>query len=269
MAGKYYFPSDIQNSDEYGHMMVFTAYTPVSFLGVAATPTTPALSNLGTGVGVQTGRQMLDQFMLYVPGGAQNNLVWSQRHDYDDVKLSRIGTGAGAGIMSAIIGIGGDTLAKAGSAAGGLFRVQINPGVEVLYRGTDLRAFDFSFMFAPQSKSDSDMLYGTTPGTGLLNRFRYYAAPEIGGVANAAFFSPSEWEIDFYYKTSSGGMAGGWEFNKTLPRIAKGVLVRVDVDYNPDSEFSTFENGAPTSSRLTMRFVEMQIVDKTLIGQGY
>ena len=172
MTTVYRFPSDVDNSPDYGHLMVFTAYTPRS----------DRLNN-ATG-GNLASRTMLDQFHLYVPGGAQNNLVWSQRHDYDDVKMSRLGTGAASGMMAAVLGIGADTVGAAGRLAGGIFRTQINPYVEVLYRGTDLRAFDFSFMFAPQSSADSVQLYGDgSPGSGMLNRFRYYAAPEFAGPA--------------------------------------------------------------------------------------
>lgn len=255
MAGNSYrFPSDLLDSPEYGHMVQFTAYTPQSFVQAA-----------GAARGLINGRQMLDSFQLYLPGGGQGvTLNYSQVHEYDEVKMSRIG----AGVMAAIVGIGSDMIAGGNAAVGGLFRAQINPGVEVLYRGTDLRKFDFSFMFAPQSKPDSDALYGTSPGTGLLNRFRFYAAPEITGVTgydSLLFKSPSEWEIDFWVRDSNGG----WRENDKIPKLVKGVLARVDVDYTPDSEFSTFEAGDAVSSRLTLRFVEMQIVDKTLIGQGY
>lgn len=251
--GVYTFPSDVIDSPDYGHLMVFTAYTPQMQRAADA--------------GIGPGRQMLDQFLLYVPGGAQNNLVWSQKHDYDDVKMSRLGAGAASGLMGAVLGVGGP-IEKGAGLIGGAFRTTINPYVEVLYRGTDLRAFDFSFMFVPQSEKDSIQLYGNGSGTGLLNRFRFHAAPEVGGalgISDLLFKSPSEWEIDFLYKTASGG----WAENTKIPKIAKGVLVRVDVDYNPDSEFSTFEQGDPTSSRLTMRFVEMEIIDKTRINEGY
>ena len=253
-GNSYRFPSDLLDSPEYGHMVQFSAYTPQSFIQAAA-----------ANRGLINGRQLLDTFQLYMPGGGQGvTLNYSQVHEYDEVKLSRLG----AGVMSAIVGIGTDVIAGGNAASAGLFRTQINPGVEVLFRGTDLRKFDFSFMFAPQNKQDSDVLYGTSPGDGLLNKFRFYAAPEITGITgydNLQFKSPSEWEIDFWVKDANGG----WKENNKIPRLAKGVLARVDVDYTPDSEFSTFESGDPVSSRLTMRFIEMQIVDKTLIGQGY
>lgn len=288
MAGTAYsFPADLDDSPEYGHLMVFTAYTPQSARFASAAPAAgqvfdyagqtvnlggfadntagETLRAAGAAISSTGSRKMLEQFHLFVPGGGENNMSWRQQHDYDDVKMSRLGTGAASGIMSPLTGIGAETIKKAGTVAGGIFRTQINPAVEVLYRGTDLRKYNFSFVFAPQSYADSLQLYGDgTPGTGILNRFRYYSAPEFAGPNDVLFLSPSEWEIDFLYKTS-----GGWAVNSRLPKVAKGVLTFVDVDYNPDTEFSTFENGDPTSSRLTMEFVEMEIIDKGRIKEGF
>lgn len=254
-VSSYCFPSDLMESPEYGNMIQFTAYTPQSFVQAA-----------GAARGLTSGRKMLDNFWLYMPGGTQsNNLSYQQAHEYDEIKLSRLGAGMGGGI----VGIGGDVISGLNAAAGGIFRTQINPGVEVLYRGTALRKFVFSFTFAPQSQTDSNMLYGSSTGDGMLNRFRYYAAPEITGITSydsLLFKSPSEWEVSFWIKGTSGG---SWAENTKMPKIAKGVLARVDVDYNPETEFSTFEGGEAVTSRLSMEFIEMQIVDKTLIGQGY
>lgn len=261
--GTYAFPTDILNSEDYGHLMIFTAYSPESARVRAAANATGAGNLLSP-------RQILDQFLLYVPGAGQGaNLTWAQKHEYDEVKMSRLGTGAAAGAMSAIIGIDPGTIAKAASTGAGLFRQAINPYVEVLYRGTNLRQYQFSFIFAPQSETDSRMLYGNGPGTGLLNRFRYHAAPDAGSNADSLLFkSPSEWEIDFLYRVPGPG-AGAWAINEKLPKMAKGIMNRVDVDYNPDSEFSTFEQGDPISARLEVAFTEMEIIDKTRIGQGY
>ena len=234
------FPLDLGTSSNQGHFMTITIF--------------PSGKKSGN---VQT-------VALFIPGGGQNGaLQWQMAHEYDEVKLSRIG----AGVASAIIGIGSDIIPGLNAAAGGLFRRQINPGVEVLYRGTELRKFDFSFIFAPQNQEDADMLYGASQGysgDGILNRFRYYAAPETD-FAGLLFKSPSEWRIFFYYKNNQKA----WNVNPYLPKISKCVCTRIDVDINPDSEFSTFENGDPVSARLTMRFVEMEIIDKKLIDKGF
>lgn len=254
--GTYAFPTDILNSEDYGHLMIFTAYSPQS----ARVRATGAVGQ----------RQILDQFLLYVPGAGNGaNLSWIQKHEYDEVKMSRIGTGAAAGAMSAILGIDAGTIQRATQAGAGLFRKAINPYVEVLYRGTNLRSYMFSFMFVPQSETDSRMLYGNGPGTGLLNRIRFHAAPDAGAGGDSLLFtSPSEWEIDFLYRVPGPG-AGSWAINEKIPKMAKGVINDIEVDYNPDSEFSTFEQGDPTSARLMLTFTEMEIIDKTRIGQGY
>lgn len=249
MANIYQFPSDLSDSTDYGHMMVFTAYTPQS-------------SRFGVG-----DRQMLDQIYLYVPGGQENNLSWQQGHEYEEIKMAGLATGFGAGVLGAITGIDPGTISAAAGLAGGIFKTQINPYVEVLFRGTKLRSYIFSFMFAPQSSTDALQLYGSGngDGSGIINRFRYHAAPEISGGGDGLLFkSPSEWEIDFLYRDG-----GTWAPNNNLPRIAKGVFTRVDVDYNPDTQFSSFENGAPTSARLSMAFTEMEIIDKTRILDGF
>lgn len=287
MANVYQFPSDLSDSTDYGHMMVFSAYTPESARLAAAqrrvasafNSLDPALRtpwfgpNAGTPITMPTmSREILDQIFLFVPGGEQTALSWQQKHEYQDVKMAGLATGMGAGILGAISDIDPGTISKAGQVAGGIFRTQINPYVEVLFRGTDLRSFMFSFMFAPQSSTDALQLYGSGngDGSGILNRFRYHAAPEFSGGGDGVFFkSPSEWEIEFYYKEGSGPQKGSWSPNKNIPKIAKGVLTRVDVDYNPGTEFSSFENGAPTTARLEMNFVEMEIIDKTRILKGF
>lgn len=257
MAKVYQFPSDLSDSNEYGHMMVFSAYTPQSARARA--------------LGLVGDREILDQIFLYVPGSQDVNMTWAQAHEYEDIKMAGLATGAAAGVLGAITGVDPATIAKAGQVAGGIFRTQINPYVEVLFRGTKLRSFIFSFMFAPQSSTDALELYGSGQGdgSGILNRFRYHAAPEISGPGGLMFKSPSEWEIEFFYKEGGGTQKGNWSPNKNIPKIAKGVLTRVDVDFNPGTEFSSFENGAPTTARLTMGFTEMEIIDKTRIGTGF
>jgi hypothetical protein len=246
MANAYVFPSDVVDNPEYGSLMIFSAYTAQSY---------------ATGP-----RRIQDQFLLYVPGGGENSTItWDQHHEYEPIKTSRL--------PAEMLGIGRGT-----GLAGGAFRAVINPAVEVLYRGTNLRTFDFSFIFAPQSREDALQLYGTGQnGDGILNRFRYYAAPQIGplvidgvtvpGTDRLIMRSPSEWEIDFLYRLP--GTNGGWAVNSKIPKVAKSVIETVIVDYVPNGEFSTFETGDPVTSRLTMKFKEMEIIDKTRIAEGF
>ena len=202
-ASSYRFPSDLLDSPEYGHMVQFSAYTPQSFVQAA-----------GANYGLTSGRQMLDSFQLYMPGGGQsNNLSFQQGHEYDEIKLARLG----AGVASAVIGVGSDLISGANALAGGMFRRQINPGVEVLYRSTELREFQFFFLMSPKSQKESDSIKS------IVMNMRKYAAPKITpGTGGVLFNTPAEWEIKFYNK--------GQE-NTNIPKIRNCVLTDIFVDY--------------------------------------
>jgi hypothetical protein len=255
------FPADLNNNPEYGQKVVFYAFKSEVPTWISS-PTNQLVRSVTGGETFNTKREIEDIFEIYIPGGGQESIMtWAQNHVYDEVKLSRLGATA--------VGLGAETGASGlvGAVARSAFRGVINPAVEVLYRSTNLRTFTFSFVFAPESSADADQLFGATNSDkrGLLNRFRYHAAPEIAGPFGAFFKSPSEWEIEFHYRKPNGQ----WAKNVNLPYIAKGVLGRVDVDYNPMSEFSTFEDGRPVTARLSMSFLEMEIIDKNRIETGY
>lgn len=234
------------------------------------------------------GDQHLDTISIFIPGGGQNgSMSWEQAHDYTDPKLARVALGmlgispSGSGVIPGMLG------------------GAINPKVEVLYRNTDLRKFQFNFLFAPASQEESESMEA------IIKTLRYHSAPELvkgygslwdavtdiatglagGQMAGPSrtpllddlrksyigsgqfdylstgglFLAPSEFIIDFY--------SNGQE-NIHLPRIARCVIERIDVNYTPLGEFSTFSNGHPVSAMLTLVFREMKVIDKANIARG-
>lgn len=222
---------------------------------------------------------------LFVPGGSQNgSLAWEHAHDYTDAKMARVALGmlgispSGSGVLPGMLG------------------TAINPKVEVLYRNTDLRRFQFNFLFAPTSANETKNMED------IIRTLRFHSAPELvnggggylgswidsflngtlgaGGaaandlragyrtVSNQAqylstgglFLAPSEFIIDFKFN----GKDNPW-----LPKIGRCIIERIDVNYTPLGEFSTFSNGAPVSAMLTVVFREMKVVDKQNINGGY
>jgi len=203
-----------------------------------------------------------DTITLFVPGGGQNgSMSWEHAHDYTDAKLARVaagmlGIGAGAGVIPGMSG-------KA-----------INPFVEVLYRNTDLRKFQFNFLFAPTSEKESKSMEQ------IFKTLRYHSAPKmLGGYSNpeegyrgdllgqyqylttgALWDAPSEFTISFYYNG---------KLNPYVPKIGRSIIERIDVNYTPLGEFSTFSNGHPVSAMLTVVFKELRVIDKQNIQKGY
>lgn len=221
------FPSDL-GSNQIGHYMGIGAYKPAGWF------------NNGV-VG-----QMEDSWAFYIPGGGAGT-IFNQRHEYADVKLSRVGAG--------MLGVSGDT---PGIIPGALAS-PMNPAVEVLFRNTELRQFQFTFQLSPSSEQEAKTLKDG------IQKLRYHSAPRIR-TTGLFFESPSEFTIGFYFRPTGSGQ---WTENPNMPRISKCVLREVEVTYNNDGEYSTFENGMPVSVQLVLVFREMRIIDKNLIDQGY
>jgi hypothetical protein len=247
---------------------------------------------------------------LFIPGGNQNGpLSWPMVHEFDDVKLTRLGAGVVGAVTRLIPGIG-DALAEAAGVAGGYglagARVKgmgtINPKIDVLYGNSELRRFQFSFFLAPESAPESRTVKN------IIKTLRKFSAPEItstiGGVnvanlpgvqqlANVLggdtagnftgtsgqgsqlksglwFVPPAEFLISFHSIVNNGASGFNAPENEYLPKIGRCVLERIDVDFSPgQNEFSTFNDGAPTNVQLTMIFREMRIISQTDIDNGY
>jgi hypothetical protein len=221
---------------------------------------------------------------LFIPGGLNgSNMVWETNHEYQEAKLSRIVVGAASSIP--IVGTAIGAAAGAAGMAGGA----INPKVEVLYRDTNLRRFQFSFIMAPSSSSESRTLKEivktlrkfssptlvggrSDPEEGYIGNQGALGLPTfLGGSgtgylsSGGLFLSPSEFRIRFYYKDKNGV----WQDNLNVPRIGRGIIEHIDINYTPQGEWSTFHDGAPTSAMLTMVFREMRVIDSQNVEDGY
>lgn len=254
------FPSDIEGNSQIGHYVEIRAFPGRgltqnaidfgNFLGgLFGSGNAGNQAATALGVNAAANPNQTETFYMYVPGGGQNTLSWQQQHEYTDVKLARVAAG--------FLGVGG----SGGSAPGvlpGLLGTPINPQIEVLFRNTQLRTFQFYFLMSPTSLDESQKMQW------IIERLRWHAAPRISN-SSLTFEPPSEFEVTFYFRQKMGGFVR----NPNLPKIDKCVVERIDVDFTPQGEFSTFSNGHPVSALLSMQFKELSIIDKNKIGAGY
>lgn len=133
----------------------------------------------------------------------------------------------------------------------------INPQLQVLFKGIGFRTFQFEFVFTPYSQEESLKVKE------IIKKFKYHAAPEIkpNRVFSQGVFLdvPDIFGIEFFYKGSQ---------NSNVHRIGKCVLENINVDYAPNG-WSTFNDGSPVQTKLTLQFKEIEIIDKTKIQEGY
>ena len=233
----YQFPSDVGVIGS-GHWILFEAFEP-----------TGLIEQVASGSSAFNGAAK-DIVFLFNPGGSQAPLVWQHEHEYEDVKLMRVAANfAGIGQSST------------GGIIPNIFGTAINPRAEILYRNTNLRKFQLNFMMAPSSKKESESMKN------IIKVFRARSAPTLmGNTYNNVFKNPCEWRIRFFFK----GENGNFSENTNIPKIGKSVIERVDVDYTQNSEWSTFQDGSPVMSMITLMIREMPVIDSEAIEQrGY
>jgi hypothetical protein len=144
----------------------------------------------------------------------------------------------------------------------------INPQLELIYSSPAFRQFRFDFMFYPRSEKEAIEVQS------IIETLKFHQAPEIlnqgaGGLGGFFLVPPSEFDIKFYYNGS---------INPNIPEITTCVLTQIDTDYAPNG-FATYEKpgklkpsfggtGMPVAIRLSLQFMETQIITKGFLDNG-
>lgn len=233
------------------------------------------LEKAGTAVGINNLsfnrkiRRTNESIKLYIPA---QTMIFNQNNQYSDLSLTQqLGLAlqaaqggaqaAAEGILPAI----GQNAAELGAnkfginpnlllyAANG---TALNPQLEVIFQQTDLRTFQFDFTLSPKSKAEADEVIK------IIKSFRLHAAPSIlGDKAQGRYITPpDEFDISFIF--------AGNPYDK-VPKISTCVLTFFTVDYSPVGAFSTFRDGIPTQTIISMQFKETNLVTQDLVELGY
>ena len=142
---------------------------------------------------------------------------------------------------------------------GDLFRLStkniglaVNPRNEQYYNGPGFRSFSYTFDFYPKNSSEAEDVQK------IVKLFKYHSSPamETAQTAGRFFIAPSEFEIHYMFKDSP---------NPNLHKISRCVCTDVDVRYGPEAQFSTFDDGQPTTTQLTLGFTELEFITKEKI----
>jgi hypothetical protein len=133
----------------------------------------------------------------------------------------------------------------------------INPQVQMLYKGIDLRSFQLSFTFTPKSVGETEQV------DKIISTFKYYFSPALQAGAQTQTDSmflipPALFNVNFMINNIE---------NKYLPKYGDCVLESLEVNYAPNG-WSSFESGAPVQTTLSLGFRETQIIDKTKLQNG-
>jgi hypothetical protein len=174
---------------------------------------------------------------IFIPdatGGGAMPLIFEHQHNFTDIRLTNI-------INDSLLGVVATLATKR----------MLNPAVQILYRSTNLRQFDFGFLMTPKNEAEARQIEQ------FQRLLRAYAAPES---TQSVLISPAEFTFEFYR---------GDQINPHIPKIGRSVITRVTVNQGPAGSFTAFKDGQPQATLVQFSATEVEFIDRTKVMQGY
>ena len=114
----------------------------------------------------------------------------------------------------------------------------INPNMELLFSGPNLRQFSFQFKFTPRFEKEAHTVRT------IMKTFKRNMAPK--GAGGNMLKTPNIFEIQYIGKA-----------RHYLNRIKMCALQNVGINFTGDGTFVTYKDGSPISSTMTLQFQEL------------
>jgi hypothetical protein len=198
---------------------------------------------LNISYGVQYSEEDTSGLMMFAKGGEEILKALSSSSKDSDV------TGVAQAVITNL------ALSKGPNAGANsqLLGLAANPKKEQVFKGVDFRTFSFDYSFFPKNGDEAQNVLN------IIKEFKYHMHPEFKDDNNFVYLYPSEFDI-FYYQDGSE--------NLNLHRHTSCVLTNMNVDYTPNGQFTTFDNGMPTHINITLAFRELALLTKDKIKDG-
>ena len=217
-------------------------------------------------------RKSIGTVILPIPGGIQDQqqVSWSQ-DNMDAAAMALAGaalagiTEGGGGFVDSVgdsikaISQGSDEVKKglaasiAGSASGAsnlLTRTTgavMNPNMELLFSGPNLRTFNFSFILAPRDKNEAMTIIK------IIRFFKQGMSP-IRSKSRLFLRSPHTFRLAYKHRAGTKDKGKDHPF---LNKFKECDLNGFGINYTPNGNYSTYEDGVMTAYQMTMGFQEL------------
>ena len=227
---------------------------------------------------VDVNSRSIGSVVLPIPGGIQdsNAVSWgSQTMTPVDMALAELAlSGVTGGLgnmvdtagnmaenMSDSFGANKKAIASviAGMASGGsqlLTRTTgaiSNPNMELLFGGPNLRAFSFQFLLAPRDRDEAKT---------VINILRFFKQGMAPIRTKSRLFMKSPHTFKLSYRNSSGSE------HKYLNKFKECALQSFGVNYAPNGQYSTYQDGVMTAYQMTMTYSELNPIYNDDYGNG-
>jgi len=216
-------------------------------------------------------KRIHERIILPIPGGItdNNSVNWGEANmNAADIAKAGIALGAieggGEGVEKAIkdIGetVGGNseelkkTLGKmiAGTVSGTGDQIMkrgqgqvMNPNMELLFNGPQLRSFGFTFKLSPRTQKEAETIRD------IIYRFKRAMAPKKIE-PNLFLKAPNTWRLRYMNQRGKEHVY--------LNKFKECAMMSSAVNYTPDGSYATYSDGSMVSYQLTLNFQEIEPV---------
>lgn len=183
--------------------------------------------------GAKIGGDLISKLGSFEPGDAARNFVSNIRQ-----MVGEFANGlSNADIISYFAGqaVGANIFTR------GTGRV-LNPNLELLFSGPNLRTFNYSYTFTPRENKESQEIKQ------IIRFFKKNMAPQKVGTG-IFLQTPNVFKLKYVY--ASG------EEHPFLNNIKLCALTGFSVNYTPDGSYMTYKDGSMTSYTIDMQFNEI------------
>lgn len=227
--------------------------------GTICLPIQPSISDMNTvdwnGLGVNPLDLGLAQFSMQI-GQSQGAQGMENILDYMTTQLKDPGVQNAAKLALA---------QKAAGVTGLLSRVTgavVNPNLELLFQGPQLRPFNFSFKLSPRNTDEARIVKG------IIRAFKEAMAVKI---ASSQLFlkAPNVFEIKYVRGRTKDN--NEIDPHPSLNKIKTCALQACNVDYTPDGTYMTFadRDATMTSYIISLQFQELEPVTSKDYDENY
>ena len=151
-------------------------------------------------------------------------------------RQAEVGGGLAIALTQAAVGGTGNLLSRQTGAI-------MNPNMELLFKSPQLRPFQFSFQLTPRSQTESASVMK------IIRLFKQAMAP-IRSDSMLFLKSPHTFRIQYLHS--------GHKNHPYIGGIKECALLSCGVNYAPDQNYSTYQDGVMTAYQLDLQFKELE-----------
>lgn len=162
-------------------------------------------------------------------------------------------TSIGAGLVSTISTAAGYEISAESILSRG-FGIVPNSNIELLFNGPALREFGFAYTMSPRNETEARAVRN------IIRFFKQGMSARKNTAGNNFFLStPNIFKLKYTYN--------GKDEIKGVNKIKTCALTTFNVDYSPNGQWASYEEGQPASLMISMTFKELEPIYSTDYNQ--